>query len=95
MKKFEYSLLGSELKKQTDIAKKILNIGQGLNRIRKKGTKNNQNLQKYDKSDLRYDSKWIKVFLSANFVNDLDKLSRVKSQKENTIKKKKICMIKL
>ena len=52
-------------------------------------TINNQNLQKYDKSDLRYDSKWIKVFLLTNFVNDLDKLSRVKSQKENTKKKKK------
>ena len=50
IKRFEYSPLGNELKKKTDIAEKLC---KWLDKIKKKTT-----VKKYNRSNLVYDSKY-------------------------------------
>ena len=117
IKKFEYLPLGSELKKQTDIAKKQYQGSQKVYEFYKKGndktiSKDDKKptLKKCKKSDLIYDSKHSfhdynniinlrRLSLIQNntflFYQDLNKLNRVKSKKENTKKKKRFYITKL
>ena len=60
IKRFEHSPLGSELKKQTDTAKRqYQRLGKSREFDKKEDDNKKQALKKYNKSDLIYDSNHI------------------------------------
>ena len=61
MKRFEYSHFGKELKTQIDIAKKQY---QGLDKFFKSDEKEEPMLEKYNKSNLIYNSKYSFIMIA-------------------------------
>ena len=108
IKTFEYSLLGKELKAQADIAKKqhqaLDRIYENDETINKKPTLKNDSKsyliymviivftnyrdnKQFDKFSLKSKHSFL-----ANFFDNLDKFTKLKTQKEESEKKKRKCV---
>ena len=91
MKRFEYSLLGKELKSQTDIAKKQYQKLDDTFKFDKIIKKEESTFKKCNKSNLIYNSKHSfksKFSFPHEFLKDLSKFKKLKTIKQETEKKK-------
>ena len=77
IKRFEYSVLGKELKAQTDIAKKQY---QGLSKFFKSDEKEKLTIKKYNESDLIYNSK----YRFYKYYSDSKKIGNFSSKSKNS-----------